>query len=133
MFLVDLYCLGVKDAFANAQVPRWEYERTVRPACFAGARPRVMEPTLFHQVVYGAIEYAASLGFRPHRDFELASSVLDPRSSVPPHPDLRCGKDGKPFSVSGSDGNVAWILRTLERNVGPGNSHSIAPVGPEPP
>lgn len=127
-FLVDLYCLGVKDAAANAEISVLEYERRIKPRFFE-AQARLMEPLLFHQIIYGAIDYAASLGFSPHPDFKLASLVLEPRSSVPPNPDLRFGKDGKPLFIGGPRDDVASILSTLERNVGRGNFHYIIRMG----
>lgn len=121
MFLVDLYCLGVKNAFSNADVPPREYERSLRRSAFAGSRPRALDPVLLCQIVYGAVDYAAGLGFEPHPDYELASCVLYPRSAVPPNPALRFGKDGKPLFISGPDDDTARVLRTLRRTVGEGN------------
>ena len=120
-FLVDLYCLGVKDAFCNAGICIRDYESRLKPSTVSGARPRIIPPVLLHQIVYGAIDYAASIGFEPHRDFEFASCLLDPRATVPRNPNLRFGKDGKPFFISGPNDNVPWVLRILERNVGAGN------------
>ena len=120
-FLVDLYCLGVKDAFCNSGISIRDYESRLKPSTVSGARPRIIPPDLLHQLVYGAIDYAASIGFEPHRDFELASCLLDPRETVPRNPGLRFGKEGKPFFISGPNDNVPRVLRILERNVGAGN------------
>ncbi len=120
-FLVDLYCLGVKDAFCNAGMSMRDYESRLKPMTFRGARPRIIPPVLLHQFVYGAIDYAASIGFEPHRDFELASCLLDPRETVPPNPGLRFGRDGKPLFISGPSDDVPRVLRVLERTVGAGN------------
>ncbi|MFO7899360.1 MAG: hypothetical protein R6V58_09890 [Planctomycetota bacterium] len=118
-YLVDRFCLGVKNAFCNV-ASRRKYERDLKKRLLAGApaSPIAVEP--FHQIVYGAIDYARQYGFEPHKDFELASGLLDPRDQVPPGDPVEFGKDGKPFYVSGPHDDVQQIMATLEETAGPG-------------
>jgi len=124
-YLVDYYCLGVKSAFARADVtPSAFYERL--PALLSGETPTTIAPALAHELIYGSLEYAAGYGFRPDPDFKLAQLVLDPPEAHPPTGAVTFGKDGKPFYVSGPRDNVTAIINTLMRTAGPGNFDYLA-------
>ncbi|MFW6158664.1 MAG: hypothetical protein ACOC8E_04835 [Planctomycetota bacterium] len=120
VYLVDRFCLGVKNAFCNV-VSRSKYKSDLKERLLAGdpASPIAVEP--FHQIVYGAVDYARQYGFEPHKDFELAGCLLDPRDQVPPGAPIEFGKDGRPFYVSGPHDDVEQIVRTLDETAGPGN------------
>jgi len=122
-WLVDVYCLGVKDVVG----PRVMDERRTadfRSSFFAAYQARPIEAPLelAQQLVFGAVEYARSLGFEPARGFAATTDLLGPR--VGPIA-IRFGRDGKPFFVQGPHDNADAILRTLERSVGPGNFHYL--------
>ena len=83
-YLVDYYCLGVKSAFARADVtPSIFYERL--PELLSGETPTPIAPALAHELIYGSLEYAAGYGFRPDPDFALAQLVLDPPEALSAH------------------------------------------------
>ena len=125
MFLVDVQCLGVKNCFADADVGMPTFRDEVR-AGYIKSNDAVKCPAILaHQVIYGALDYAASLGFKPHKDFALAQHILDERSSIAPNPDLEFGRDGKPFFAAGPSDNVNKILAHLEKTVGEGNFHYL--------
>ncbi|HEX8935418.1 MAG TPA: hypothetical protein VF788_14745, partial [Pseudonocardiaceae bacterium] len=80
--LVDVYCLGVK----NALGPRIMNERDL-PAFlrrFFTPFDKVSAPLaaapleLARHLVWGAVDYAGQLGFEPAPDFELAAGHLGP-------------------------------------------------------
>ena len=119
-FLVDHYCLGVKSAFARADVtPSTFYARL--PELLSGETPTSIAPAVAHELIYGSLEYAAGYGFRPDPDFALAQMVLDPPDAYPRTGGVTFGKDGKPFYVSGPRDSVTAIMNTLMRTAGPGN------------
>ncbi len=125
-FLVDYYCLGVKSAFARADVtPSVFYERL--PALLPGGTAPIT-PALAHELIYGSLEYAARYGFRPDPDFTLAQLVLDPPDAYPRTGAVTFGKDGKPFYVSGPHDNVTAIMNTLLRTAGPDNFDYLAHI-----
>lgn len=64
------------------------------------------------------MEYAVQLGFSPHSDFEKTRSHLGEWSG---EPKIHCGRNGKPFYVSGPYDNPMKILKTLREKVGEGN------------
>lgn len=62
VFNVDLYCLGVKDAFCNCHLNQEQYEKIT--SVFRSRQMKVT-PAMAHNLIYGAIDYAESLGFSP--------------------------------------------------------------------
>ena len=120
VYLVDIYCMGVKNAFCNVNQGLTRYA-ALKQRLHRGHALVPCPAELAHQIVYGALDYAAGLGFRPHKDFAQSQWFLEPRENVPPNDTLEFGRNGKPFYVSGPDDNVARILAHLERKVGTGN------------
>ena len=128
-YLVDLYCLGLKDTYFNADIPSGQFQREFLPKMFRTAgKPIKISPDLAHEIIYGSIEYARQLGFRPHRDFDMSQFILDPPDAHPRTGKVEFGKDGKPFFVAGPHDNVDAILRQLARTAGESNSHYMVPL-----
>jgi hypothetical protein len=121
VYLVDKYCLGLKNTFANAGFSRSRYENEIRSKIFRGSTPVECPPELAHQMIYASIEYAAQFGFEPNKDFALSQYLLAPRGELAEPYQLTFGRDGKPFYVAGPHDNTARILNQLEKTAGPGN------------
>jgi len=115
--LVDRLCLGVKNAFANCNFT-WDQIEDLIAKISSQYEPEDVSPTYFHNLVYGAIDYAGELGLKPHKDFGLAEYVLDPDLIDDGIDEIEMGMDGKPFFISGPYDNVSKILNTLNRTVG---------------
>jgi len=127
-YLVDMYCLGLKNTFANAGFSRTRYENEVRGRIFRGVPPEECPVELAHQMIYASIEYAARFGFQPEKDFALSQYLLVPRGELEEPYQLTFGKNGKPFFIAGPHDNSARILKQLEKTVGPGNYDFLAPL-----
>jgi hypothetical protein len=125
-FEVDYYCLGVKEAYCNADVPYRRFLDEYLPRMMVTGPPLEIAPDLAHELIYSSIEYAARWGFHPHPDFKLAQQVLDPPEQHPRTGKVAFGKDGKPLYISGPYDNVQAILHQLERTAGDGNFHFMA-------
>lgn len=119
-YLVDYWCLGVKDAFGPRRAETGFYAMLVEKI-YAGFDQGYREISLeqAQAIIYGAVDYARQLGFEPHPDFERAQKHLGPR--LDNLPQLTFGKDGKPFFINGPHDNPDKIIAILEQNVGPGN------------
>jgi hypothetical protein len=129
LYLIDNYCLGLKNTLAKVNLSRHVYETEVIDTLFHGTPPEKCSPELAHQMIYAAIEYAAQFGFQPDADFALTQNMLEPRGELAEAEHLTFGKNGKPFFIAGPRDNVARVLRQLEKTAGPGNFDFLAPMG----
>ncbi len=129
-YLVDRYCLGLKNTYYEADVPRSQFRSQVLPRLTPESSPEPISPALAHEIVYGGIEYAAQLGFRPQRDWRLSQFVLDPPEAHPRTGQVEFGYQGQPLFISGPYDNVDAIRRQLDRTAGPGNYHFLIGLDP---
>ena len=126
-YLVDYYCLGVKDAFWKSDYSLKRFNKELPQLC--SGEPEVCDIALAHVLVYGAIDFARRYGFEPHPDFKLASMVLDPPGTYPSRGGLEFGRDGKPFFIAGPYDNAKAILTKLEQTAGQGNYDYLVALG----
>ncbi|GAA0398815.1 hypothetical protein GCM10009541_47310 [Micromonospora gifhornensis] len=126
-FLVDTYCLGVKNALPPVTSAPEEMTGTVAEFFSAyDAEPLQTPLDLARHLVFGAVDYAHSLGFEPHRDFYSAAPHL---GAWEPPSRITFGLNGKPYFQQGPHDNPERIMRTLDRTVGRDNYHfTIVPT-----
>jgi hypothetical protein len=125
-FLVDVYCLGVKNAVGPVPMGSGAVEEFRRQFFSAFDDAPVSVPLeLAQSVVHGAVAYARGLGFEPHPDFDAAVAYLGMSAGASP---IRFGRDGEPFYVSGPYDKPRAVVETLEATVGAGNYHYMAHV-----
>lgn len=130
IFLVDLYCLGVKDVVIDLG-PEWKWSARLQQQK-EGREPIVkISPEAARKLIEGAVEYARSLGIEPHRDYASARPIFGTIDASQCATDFTFGKDGKPFFMAGpydASDRVNKILSTLKANVGEGNYHVMLPM-----
>ncbi len=123
IYLVDLDCLGVKDAFYMFNLPDSDLRQHLNE--ISKQEPFIsISYTLAHNIVYSGLEFANQYGFRPHKHFSVARYILEPDDSNTELIDIECGIDNKPAYVRSpedSDGFVQKVMRQLEKTAGPGN------------
>ncbi|MGF1522338.1 MAG: hypothetical protein ACFBSF_08480 [Leptolyngbyaceae cyanobacterium] len=128
-YLVDYWCLGVKDAIPPRKVGRSHYQEFKRVATERFNEPFVdISIEQAQSIVYGAVEYARALGFEPGSDFNTKAQAhlgLQPETPIA----IEFGREGKPYYISGPYDNPEKIIKTLEANVGEGNFHYVAGIG----
>jgi len=118
-YLVDTYCLGIKNAVPPTMVDRRHLSGYLADFYAAYSTAPVAVPLdLAQDLVFGAAEYARGLGFDPHPDFRQAAAHL---GAWQPPGRITFGYHGKPYFQQGPYDNPTRILRTLDRTVGPGN------------
>jgi hypothetical protein len=132
-FIVDYYCLGVKNADFRANIPPEAFYSEVLPMLFMGREYIPISTELAHELVWGAVEYAEQFGFRPHRDFRQAKLALDPPDAHPRPGLVEFGHEGQPFYIQGPHDDPERILEQLRRTVGEGNFHFMLVAGNPPP
>jgi hypothetical protein len=118
-YLVDTWCLGLKDAAGPRPMDRRRLGGFIQQIFSAWDEPAVQVPLeLGRQIVYGAIRYARELGFEPHSDFRRAAGYLGAWDG---ECELAFGRDGKPMYISGPYDDGERIIRNLHRSLGEGN------------
>lgn len=119
-FLLDVWCLGVKNALAPEPMTASQLAEH-RHAYFAAFEGHVQVPAeVARALVFGAADYARGLGFDPEADFDAAAGVLGGPADPCP---IGFGKDGEPFYVNGRYDDSEAIVRTLRRAVGDDGFH----------
>ncbi len=126
-FMIDRYCLGVKSTITNCNVIQSTLDDLKSKSSAHYGEMKEVSPVYFHNLVFGAIDYAESLGFKPRNGFETAQYLLQPELVDDGIDDIEFGYEGKPNFIAGPDDNVNLILNTLNRSVGEGNYNFTYP------
>jgi hypothetical protein len=132
VFLVDLGCLGVKNAFGRAFNTQGEYAAELRNDITARQEMIHADLNLAAKIIREGVAYARELGFRPNRDIRDARLVLGDADPDACDEEIPLGTDGKPFFVSGPYDNVDRIMDKLTRKLGPNGFHYMIGIeGPD--
>lgn len=129
-FLVDSYCLGVKNALYRV-ISSAEYDY-YRGQIEAQTPLERVHPSCLRKLVEGAVQYARDLGFPPHPDYARAAQLFGDIDADACPVRYAYGKDGQPFYVSGPYESAAQsrkIIDTLARRLGPNGFHYMTALG----
>ncbi len=127
IFLIDLFCLGIKDTFYSFNIPA----STVENYFLQDMELEKIDYDTVHNIIYGAADYASGLGIEPYADWKLTQYILEANNGAIPKILIEFGKNGKPCFMSGphDDSNrINKILNILDRNVGTGNYNFMIPT-----
>lgn len=130
VFLVDVYCLGVKNGF-YVELPHENFLEMLNGLAESGNPLIDIDPTCARKIVAGAVEYAKQLGFAPHDDYPPAEALFGDIDANSCSTEYVFGKDGKPFFFAGpqdTPAKIKSIVRTLTDRVGEGNFDYIVPI-----
>jgi hypothetical protein len=126
LYMVDMYCLGLKDTFFKFSVDDINYASFLEE--LDQNHPLVKsEINLVHNLIFGAIDYAEDLGFTPNKDFKITEHLLNTELIDDGINEIEFGKDGKPLFIAGPHDNTNRIIGILEKSVGEGNYDYILP------
>jgi hypothetical protein len=131
IFLVDRYCLGVKDATADI-TSRYNYDTNVIRKMRSEFRSTDLSPAATRKLIEGAVEYARGLGFAPHPDYHRAMHIFGTIDPAECKEEFEFGHEGKPLFIRGphdSSQRCRQILNTLEKSCGPGGFDYLMDVG----
>jgi yecA family protein len=129
VFLVDIFCLGVKDAMHEEGLSDGEFRRYLNEHVGEHIREPI-HPACAKKLIEGAIAYAENLGFSPHRDYRKARKVLSGLDAASCPETFLYGEDGMPCYVRGPDDSedrVDRVLTVLERKCGPDGFKFVDP------
>lgn len=130
-FLLDTYCLGVKDAGGRIGTPGQFDEMLDQIRSNEAMLPAA--PSTARKAVEEAIEYARSLGFPPHADYRKVSPIWGDIDASHSDREFAFGRDGKPFYIAGPHDDAQrqnLIRHRLRDSVGEGNFEFTLPIDP---
>jgi hypothetical protein len=127
-FLLDVFCLGVKEAGFHRFNSVADYQKSLLGRLFRGEEPVRMTPAAARKLAEDAVSYARGLGFSPGVDYKKASRVFGGITTAGCDEEFVFGRDDKPFYIQGPSDPPARaerILRALEARCGEGGYHYI--------
>jgi len=127
-FLVDHFCLGVRDAILLDNLTEGELRNTIEERFPEGAMER-MHPAWAKKFIEGAVDYAENLGFSPHDDYRMARHALSGIDTEVCTETFVYGDNGRPHFMQDDmddEDSVARILAVLDKRLGPdGYEHTV--------
>ena len=135
VFLVDVFCLGIKDAFFDV-LGIDEYEGRLKSGLIASHGEGVhtnMHPSCFKKLILGVVDYAGAVGFRPHKDYQRTILLLEAIDPTACPERFEYGHEGKPFYIRGPSESLSQakrIVEHLDQRCGTGNFNMLITTGP---
>ena len=124
LFLVDTFCLGLKDTYYMFNIPDSELREILDKFRTEGGNEAQLikaDYTLVHNIIYGAIDFAAEYGFKPFKDFNLTRYILEEDDENVELIGIEFGQEGKPAIFVGKEKHPANIIAQLDKTAGEGN------------
>jgi hypothetical protein len=112
-FLVDAYCLGVKDTMFR-ELDEDEMEELLEGAA-ATAPLTPVDPPYARKLLRDAAAYAQSLGLPPHPDYPTAELLFGDVAADACDVTFEFGCEGRPLYVPGPTESATQIRRRIER------------------
>jgi len=132
VFLLDVWCLGVKNTYFSV-LSEDEYTERIKEISAHEILENI-HPSCARKLIEQCINYSDGLGFKPHKDFKISRQLLvDIDPTVCPIQYV-FGKDGKPFYISGPNENLNQsnkIIKSLLQHCGEGNFDYLMSVTEE--
>ena len=120
LYLVDTYCLGVKDTHYFFNISNSEFEE-IKEQTSEQLEIIKEKYELVHNIIFGGIEYAKEYGFKPHKDFKLTKFILEEDDDHIEFIDIEFGLKGKPAVFVGKEKHPSNIISQLEKTAGKDN------------
>ena len=116
VYLLDIFCLGVKDSFYKVRLDKFEYDDFME--CMKSEFPKEVSYTEAHNWIYGAIAFAEEAGIAPDKSFNLSQYILEEDTEDIPLIEYEFGKDGKHFLMARDYLDLSRYLPTMRKNLG---------------
>jgi hypothetical protein len=115
--LLDVFCLGVKNAMASPMsVPQYSIFTAMLPEDHVQADPAELKKLLLDLVAW-----SRALGFEPHEDYASIAPLLEGIDAAQCTKEFTFGRDGKPFFVAGPNDDAEkcqWVESQLRQSCG---------------
>jgi hypothetical protein len=132
VYLIDAYCLGVKDAFARLYTED-EFEH-VLDGSNETQQMRQVEPAYAKKLILDAVAFARTHGLEPHPDFRDASRLLEGIDASACTTEFTFGYDGNPFFIAGpydTPERMKQIAAALSSKRNSGEYNFMVPISPD--
>lgn len=126
-FLIDVFCLGVKDAGYRVRMDDSECDSFMER--FDEMQMREASYEEAHNIVYGALSFAEEAGIGPCKDFALAKYVLEEDTDDIPLIEYQFGKDGMHYLFANSQLEASRYLPLMSKNLGDGKYRYVVSAG----
>jgi hypothetical protein len=113
MFLLDVYCLGVKNSgilLMNEEEYRFRMEHLRKHET-----PIFIHPSCARKLVEETEEYAEELGFSPHKDYKNAKKIFGEIEKNACPRSFEFGKNGKPVYISGPYDSAIFSKKVVDK------------------
>lgn len=130
IFLIDMYCLGVKDATIVVSSEA-EWKERLSHLRGNGQRFQSVTPEAFRKLVDGAAAYAKSFGISACREWLQVQPIFEGIDASQCSTEFEYGKNGKPLYMPGPHDNssrIQQILNLLDGNAGQDNFAFTVPA-----
>lgn len=117
VFLVDTFCMGVKDTFCRHDMSDDEVQQMIDKIS-NGYGLEEIPYVEAHNIIYGGIAFAEDADIPPHKDFALSRYVLEEDTDDIPLIEYEYGRDGKYFLIVGPNGRDRLYLDRLRKKFG---------------
>lgn len=120
MFLLDVFCLGVKDAFARILTYN-EYENLLANLK-ENQNFHVVTASYARKLVENSESYSKNIGFKAHPDYANAKKIFGNIDITECQEEFVFGQNGKPMYINGpfeKPTKIRQILETLTTKLGP--------------
>jgi hypothetical protein len=129
-FVVDVFCLGVKNAFFKV-ASEDAYHNTIKPRLVVtheGQHFGNTHPSCVRKLIEGAVDYAGDLGFSPHPDYRNAKAIFGDIEAGACPVKYVFGQEGMPMYIQGPNESITQakkIVDQLAKRCGAGNYHYL--------
>ena len=130
LFLLDVYCLGVKNVVARVDAEH-SISTMLGRMTDDGTRWIKVSPEHVRKLVEGSVGYALNLGLAPHRECAAAMKLFGDIDASQCPTEFVFGCEGKPRYISGPNDSAARskaIVDALHRTCGPDGFHYVVHI-----
>jgi hypothetical protein len=111
VFLVDTWCLGIKDTYFRS-LDAEDFEMMIESLDDTTPMASV-DPSYARKLLRDLAAWSQSIGFAPHRDFAAVERIFGDTSADASDAVFRFGRDGKPTYIPGPNDTAPLIQRRI--------------------
>ena len=117
VFLVDIFCCGVKDSFYKLRLDEYDYDEFMQRYVYSRNMKEV-EYVEAHNWIFGAIAWAEEAGIAPDKSFNLTQYLLEEDDDNIPLIEYEFGHNGHHCLITLTKLQASKYLPTLKKTLG---------------